>query len=34
MGEKLVKGGPLEPMPVKGKDGYKDLKVQAAYDDN
>ena len=33
MGEKLVKGGPLEPMPVKGKDGYKDLKVQAAYDD-
>lgn len=33
MGEKLVKGGPLEPMPVKGKDGYKDLKVQAAFDD-
>jgi len=33
LGEKLVKAGPLEPMPVKGKDGYKDLKVQAAYDD-
>ena len=32
LGEKLVKAGPLEPMPVKGKDGYKDLKVQAAYD--
>ena len=33
MGEKLVKGGPLEPTPVKGKEGYKALKVQAAYDD-
>ena len=33
MGEKLVKAGPLEPMPVAGKPGYKDLKVQAAYDD-
>jgi hypothetical protein len=32
MGEKLVKGGPLEPMPVKGKNGYVDLKFQAAYD--
>lgn len=32
LGEKLVKAGPLEPMPVAGKDGYKDLKVQAAYD--
>ena len=32
MGEKLVKGGPLEPTPVKGKNGYVDLKVQAAYD--
>ena len=32
LGEKLVKGGPLEPTPVKGKTGYKDLKVQAAYD--
>jgi hypothetical protein len=33
LGAKLVQGGPLEPMPVKGKEGYKDLKVQAAYDD-
>ena len=33
MGEKLVKAGPLEPMPVTGKPGYKPLKVQAAYDD-
>ena len=33
LGEKLVKAGPLEPMPVKGKEGYKDLKMQAAYDD-
>ncbi len=33
LGEKLVKAGPLEPMPVKGKEGYKDLRVQAAYDD-
>ena len=32
MGEKIVKGGRLEPMPVPGKSGYKDLKVQAAYD--
>jgi hypothetical protein len=32
LGEKLVQAGPLEPMPVKGKEGYKDLKVQAAYD--
>lgn len=32
MGEKIVKGGPLEPMPVKGKNGYVDLKFQAAYD--
>jgi len=32
MGDKLVKGGPLEPMPVKGKSGSADLKVQAAYD--
>lgn len=31
-GEKIVKGGPLEPMPVKGKNGYVDLKFQAAYD--
>lgn len=33
MGEKLVKGGPLEPVPVVGKNGYVNLKVQAAYDD-
>ncbi|NMF90604.1 ethylbenzene dehydrogenase-related protein [Aromatoleum petrolei] len=32
IGEKLVKGGRLEPHPVKGKSGYKALKVQAAYD--
>ncbi len=32
MGEKLVKAGPLEPTPVKGKNGYVELKVQAAYD--
>ena len=32
MGEKIVKGGPLEPTPVKGKNGSIDLKVQAAYD--
>jgi hypothetical protein len=33
LGNKLVKAGPLEPMPVAGKSGYKDLSVQAAYDD-
>lgn len=32
LGEKLVKGGPLEPMPIKGKSGFKDLSVQAAFD--
>lgn len=32
MGEKLVGANPLEPAPVKGKPGYKPLKVQAAYD--
>ncbi len=32
IGEALVKGGPLEPMPVKGKDGFKELSVQVAYD--
>ncbi|HEX9275482.1 MAG TPA: ethylbenzene dehydrogenase-related protein [Casimicrobiaceae bacterium] len=32
-GAKLVEQGPLEPAPVKGKIGYVDLKVQAAYDD-
>ena len=31
-GDKLVKGGPLEPMPVKGKNGSVDLKFQVAYD--
>ena len=31
-GDKLVKGGPLEPMPVKGKNGTVNLKFQAAYD--
>jgi hypothetical protein len=33
LGNKLVKGGRLEPTPVAGKEGYKDLKVQAAFDD-
>ena len=32
MGAKIVKGGPLEPVPVKGKVGAIDLVVQAAYD--
>ncbi len=32
IGEKLVKGGRLEPVVIPGKSGYKDLKVQAAYD--
>lgn len=32
IGTKLVAGGPLEPMPVAGKPGYVELKVQAAYD--
>ena len=32
MGNKLVKGGPLEPTPVKGKNGYVELSVQAAND--
>jgi hypothetical protein len=32
IGNKLVKGGSLEPMPVKGKNGYVELSVQAAYD--
>ena len=31
-GDKLVKGGPLEPAPVQGKNGSVDLKFQAAYD--
>ena len=32
LGDKIVKGGPLEPTPVKGKNGSVDLKVQVAYD--
>jgi ethylbenzene dehydrogenase len=32
MGERIVKGGPLEPTPIKGKNGALELKVQAAYD--
>ena len=32
LGEKIVKGGPLEPAPVKGKNGALELKVQVAYD--
>jgi len=32
MGDKIVKGGPLEPNPVKGKNGTVDLRIQAAYD--
>jgi hypothetical protein len=32
IGDKLVKGGPLEPTPVKGKKGWIDLQVQVAYD--
>ena len=32
LGDKLVAAGPLEPMPVKGKNGSVDLKVQVAYD--
>ncbi len=32
-GASLVKAGPREPMPVAGKNGSVDLKVQAAYDD-
>jgi len=34
LGEKLVQAGPLEPIPVKGKNGFLNLKVQAAYDAN
>ena len=32
MGSKIVAGGALEPVPVKGKNGYINLSVQAAYD--
>jgi hypothetical protein len=33
IGDKLVKGGRLEPTPVAGKPGHVELSVQAAYDD-
>jgi hypothetical protein len=33
MGAAIVKGGALEPAPVRGKQGHIDLNVQAAYDD-
>ena len=33
IGNKLVKGGPLEPTPIAGKRGTLDLSVQAAHDD-
>lgn len=32
LGDRIVKGGSLEPTPVKGKNGTIDLRVQAAYD--
>jgi hypothetical protein len=32
-GNKIMRGHALEPTPVKGKVGYVDLNVQAAYDD-
>ncbi len=32
LGNELVKGGRLEPMRVKGKNGFVELGVQAAYD--
>ena len=34
MGDNIVKGGPLEPMPVTGKPGSVDMAVQVAYDDD
>ena len=33
MGDKIVKGGPLEPTPPAGKNGSLPLNVQVAYDD-
>ena len=33
LGDKIVKGGPLEPVPPKGKNGTLPLGVQVAYDD-
>ena len=32
LGDKIVKGGALEPTPIKGKNGTIDLRFQAAYD--
>ena len=32
MGSSIVEGGPLEPTPIKGKNGSLELAVQAAYD--
>ncbi len=34
MGDNIVKGGPLEPMPVKGKPGSVNLAIQIAYDND
>ena len=34
MGENIVKGGPLEPMPVIGKPGSVNLALQVAYDND
>jgi hypothetical protein len=31
-GERIVKGGPVEPMPIPGKNGAVDVAVQAAHD--
>jgi hypothetical protein len=33
MGESIVRGGALEPTPVKGKNGAVDVEVRAAYDE-
>jgi hypothetical protein len=33
LGDRIVKGGPLEPVPPKGKNGSLPLSVQVAYDD-
>jgi len=33
LGDKIVKGGPLEPAPVQGKNGTVKLDLQIAYDD-
>jgi hypothetical protein len=34
LGDKIVQGGPLEPVPPKGKNGSLPLSVQVAYDDH